>query len=348
MKKFKKIIIWALLSIMMQCAGLLFLDKIYFKHSSEFEITEVETGSNITDLSIEVPSTASNIQSSYDGKYISYFIDDKFYLGDTKAGTVTEVITNEDNNAVLYAEWLPDRNRVTIAEKIVNDSGRTVINIINYDAKSQSKYQLKEICRYQNGMQVDSIVTTTLSGVSYVSVSKGANNASIYRIDINENMEQLNVSISTLGAMKIFPHKDVMIYEDDLNKRFYYYTNDKITRINTGTYSNLQLLAVDNNDIVYMGEESNNKISKIIYGTLDTNIASWNTMNLEKAKDAKDIYVNEKGEMLINDNLEGSVTNMTTGDKVMYNGKFISVNNRVICSSDNESIYIKSLSETEE
>ena len=347
MKKANRIIVWILLSIMMQCAVLLFLDKVYFKHSSDFEITEREASTSVEDLSMNIPSEATEIQVSYDGKYISYFIDDKFYLGDTKAGTTTEIITNESDNEVLYAEWLPDRNRITIAEKIINDSGKSVINVINYDAKSNTEYELKEVVKYQNGMEVDGMATTTLSGVSYVAVSKNGNNSNIYRIDINENMKNLGVKIASLGALKIFPHKDVLLYEDEVNKKFYYYRNEKIYPINTGTYSNLELLSVDNNDNVYMGEVNNKKISKIIYGTLDNDISSWNTLNLDKGKDSKDIYVNEKGEILINDNLEGTVTNMSQGTKVSYDGKFISVNNKVVCSSDNGEIYIKSLSETD-
>lgn len=347
MKKINRIIIWALLSIMMQCAGLLFLDKIFFKHSSNFEISEVKADTAVTDTCIEVPSEATDLQSSYDGKYISYFLNDKFYLGDTKAGTIKEIITDKSDSDVMYAEWLPDRNRITIAKKAKNDSGQLAINIISYDAKSNTEYQLKELCKYQDGMKIDGMATTTLSGVSYVGVSKKGNNSNIYRIDINENMKNLGVKIGGLGALKIFPHKDVVLYEDASNKKFYYYKNEKIYPINTGTYTNLKLLAVDNNDVVYMGEQNNKKISKIIYGNLEGDVASWNTLNLDKPKDIKDIFVNDKGEILINDNLEGSVTNTVTGKKVTYEGKFVSVNNKVICSSDNEKVYIKSLSETE-
>ncbi len=345
MKNFKRIIIWIMLSIMMQCAGLLFIDKVFFKHSSDFEITEHEAGTSVKDSSMTIPSNAEDIQVSYDGKYVTYSVNNKFYLGDTNAGTINEIITDESDE-VLYAEWLPDRNRITIAEKIVNERGKEVINIINYDAKSNTKYQLKEVCRYESGMEVDGIVTTTLSGVSYVSVSRNGNNSNIYRIDINENMKNLGVKIGSLGAFKIFPHKDVVLYEDQLNKQFHYYKNEKTYSIKTGTYSNLELLAVDNNDIVYMGEVTNKKIGKVIYGNLDTDISSWETINLDKPKDSKDIYVNDKGELLVNDNLEGVITNMKTGEKVSYDGKFISVNNKVICSSDNEEIYIKSLKET--
>ncbi|MCR4943269.1 MAG: dipeptidyl-peptidase IV [Clostridium sp.] len=347
MKKMTKIITWALLSIMMQCAVLLFLDKVYFKHSSEFEISEISTDTSVKDVSINIPSDAEKIKVSYDGKYVSYFIGDKFYINDTKNDTSKEIITDEDSNTVMYAEWLPDRNRVTIAEKIKNDSGQTVVNIISYDAKSGSKYQLKELSKYSSGMKVEGIATTTLSGVSYVGINKGGNSSSIYRIDINDDMKNIGVKLNGIAALKIFPHKDVLLYEDAGTKKFYYYKNGTSNLINTGTYSNLELLAVDNKDVVYMGETSNKKITKIIYGTLDTDISTWQTLNLEKAKEPNDINIDENGEILINDNLEGTITNMSTGSKVSYSGKYITANSKVVMSSDNDQTYIKSLSETE-
>lgn len=346
MKRGTKIITWALLSIMMQCVVLLFLDKVYFKQSSEFEISEVKTDTSVKDLSIDIPSQAKDIQVSYDGKYISYFINDRFYIGDTKNNSSKEIVTNE-NSSVMYAEWLPDRNRLSIAEKIKNKSGQEVINVISYDAKSGSKYQLNELCKYTTGMRVDGIATTTLSGVSYIGVSQSGNNASIYRIDINDKMVKLKVNIAGLSTLKVFPHKDVALYQDSVTKMFYYYKNGVATHINTGTYSNLDLLSVDSKEVLYMGEVTNKKVTKIIYGTLDTDISGWKTLDLQKPKDPKDIDINENGEILINDNLEGTLTNMSTGSKVSYNGKFITANSKVVMSADNEKIYIKSLSETE-
>ena len=345
MKVFKKIILWAMLSIMMQVAGLLFLDKVFFKHSSDFEFTEVTQQVAVSNVSIDIPSNAEDIKCSFDGKYVTYFLSDKFYLIDTKSGSKEEIITNSGDVEVLYAEWLPDRNRITIAEKKLNDSNEKVISVVNFDAKSKSEVPLKEVCNYKEGMKVDSIVTTTLSGVSYVAISNGGKNAAIYRIDINEKMTNIGVKVPKLGSLKVFPHKDVMIYEDDVNGRFYYYSNDNINKITFGDIQNVELLSVDNNDIVYVGEVVDNKISKVIYGTLDTPTSSWSTVPLEKSKPAKDTYINDKGEILINDSLEGKITNLTTSEVVSYEGKFISVNNRVICTSDNGKIYIKSLNE---
>ncbi|MBE6052239.1 MAG: dipeptidyl-peptidase IV [Clostridium sp.] len=347
MKGFKKIILWAMLSIMMQVSGLLFLDKVFFKHSSEFEFTEVTEKTTVKDVDIAIPSDAEEIKCSYDGKYVTYFRNNKFYLIDTKDGTTEEIITNDNSVSVLYTEWLPDRNRITVAEKVLNDSNTNVIKVINYDAKSKSEVPLKEVCNFKEGMKVDSIATTTLSGVTYVAISNNGKNAAIYRIDINEKMTNIGVKVPRLGKLKIFPHKDVMLYEDKVNGRFYNYSNDNINKINFSNIQNAELLAVDNNDIVYVGEVIDNKVTQIKYGTLDTAVTSWSSIPLEKSKSPKDIYVNDKGEILINDSLEGKVKNLTTSKSVSYEGKFISVNDKVVCSSDNGKIYIKSLSEVD-
>lgn len=347
MKGFRKVILWAMLSIMMQVSGLLFLDKVFFKHSSDFEFTEVTEKTTVKDVDIAIPSDAEDIKCSYDGKYVTYFKDDKFYLIDTKDGSSQEIITNDDNASVLYTEWLTDRNRITIAEKVTNDSNTKVIKVVNYDAKSKSEVPLKEVCNYKEGMKVDAIATTTLSGVTYVSVSNNGKNASIYRIDINEKMTNIGVKVPRIGALKIFPHRDVMIYEDKVNNRFYNYSNDNIHKINLSNIQGAELLSVDNNGIVYVGEVVDNKVTQIKYGTLDTDVTSWSSIPLEKSKLVKDIYINNKGEILINDSLEGKVKNLTTSKSVSYEGKFLSVNNKVVCSSDNGKLYIKSLSEVD-
>jgi hypothetical protein len=352
MKGFKRIIVWAMLSIMMQVAGLLYLDKIYLKHSSNFDLKEVKEDVVTDKDNLSIPSEAKKIESSFDGKYVSYFVDNKFYLLDTKTGSSEEIITNDGKRKVLKSEWLPDRNRITIAEKVINSSSKkTVINAINYDAKNKTEFKIIEskqianekVCDYKSGMQVDSIETTTLSGVTFVAVSNGGNNASIYRINIEKEVENIGSKISTMGEMKVSPSSDSIIYEDAKNKKFYNYKNAKVSKINFTNSGNLTLLSTDKNDIVYMGELSGEKVTKIIYGTLGEKFGAWKTIKLDKPKNPNEIYINDKGEILVNESLEGKVKNMTTSESVKYEGTFISVNNKVILSSDNGKLYIKSL-----
>jgi len=164
-------------------------------------------------------------------------------------------------------------------------------------------------------------------------------------------MKELDDSISALGSIKVFREKDVLFYEDSSKKVFYRYTNGKSTKLNFQKPNNLVILKAASNKI-YMGEysdnsESKNKITKVIYGEDQTDSSTWKTEILEKPMDIKDIYINENNEIFINDSAEGKVKNITTKQNITYEGRFISVNDRVVCSSDNGKVYLKSVKDVD-
>ena len=74
MKKFKVILVWSLFCILIECLVLFYLDKIAFKHSSDFTVKQVSSEEDIKDeYEVDIPDEASSIQASFNGKYISYF-----------------------------------------------------------------------------------------------------------------------------------------------------------------------------------------------------------------------------------------------------------------------------------
>lgn len=344
MKKFRKIIIWAMLSVMMQCAGLLFLDKVLFKHSSEFTAKKVEDTSISKDINISIPSDAEKVSVSFDGRYITYYQNDKLKLINTKTSEDKEILSDTE---ILFSKWIPKNNMIMIAEKATGDSGKEVIKLQTYNPRTDVENPMLELCNYQKGMEVQDIVTSYLSGVNYACISNGKNNTSIYRIDINNDKTQIAKKISSLGTITTFIHKDVLLYEDSLNKCFYRYTNGNRTQIHFNQSNNLIILGTDNDDNIYMGELSEDKVSKVIYGKDETDTNTWKTISLEKSKNPSDIYITSDGSILVNDNLQGKVTNILKNTTVSYNGKFISVNDKVVCSSDSGSIYLKSIEETD-
>lgn len=342
MKRFKTIIVWSIFCLIIECSVLLYLDKVFFKHSSDFTVVEGSSESEKDKYEIDIPEVAKEIQSAYNGKYLSYISDDRFYLADSKTGETNEIITCDEDRTVLFAKWLPDRNRIIVAEKCKNDNNQDVISITNYDAKSKQEKKIKEICRYYKGMKVSDIATTTLSGVSYVGISRNDYNSTIYRIDINEDMKTVTTKVSSIGSMDIFPHKDMLIYEDSVNKVFYKYSNEQTKKINFGNKNSLKLLGLDSNGIVYMGELSkDNKITKILYGKLEENTASWTTKELDSPKEISDIHINDKQQILINEDVQGTVKNLSTNDNIDYEGKLIEIKDKVICSRNNNKIYLK-------
>jgi hypothetical protein len=96
-----------------------------------------------------------------------------------------------------------------------------------------------------------------------------------------------------------------------------------------------------------MGELSGDKVVKIIYGEDGKRISKLETKNFDKPKDINDIYINENGEILVNDVDSRKIHNITTGNVITYEGKFISVNDKVICSSENERVFLKSITDVD-
>ena len=130
MKKINKIIVWAMLSIMMQCAGLLYLDKVLLKESSEFTAEKVEITTKNVEANVSIPTNAEKVEVSFDGKFITYYVDDKFMLVNTKTSEITEILTNTE---ILFTGWVPNNNMIMVAEKL---SGK--VNIKTYNVKTGS------------------------------------------------------------------------------------------------------------------------------------------------------------------------------------------------------------------
>ena len=346
MKVLKRIITWAMLSIMMQLAGLTFLDQVVFTHSSEFEEKEIKPTQK-QDVKIKLPTSAEDISTSYNGKYLKYIDDDKLMVIATRSSETKEVKVDEGAE-ILFSKWMPRDNYIIIAEKVNISSTDSVIKIIGYNPRNSSVTNIisdsSELCTYQNGMKIDDIVSST-SGTKYIGVSRDGFNSQIYRVDINDNLRALPLKIPSIGTIKVFPHKDEVIYEDNLNKIFYSYTNSENSELNINDVSYISLLSLDENDNMYVGEMEGDKISKIIYGTLDSSMDNWDVIELEKYKNPRDIYITTKGDVFVNDNLTGKVTNLHNGDTITYEGMFIEMTDRVIITSSNGTIFMKSVTD---
>lgn len=352
MNGIKRIIVWALLSIMVQAGVLLYLDKVYFKESSEFEIKEVTKQISTFNNDISIPEEATKIESSFSGKYVSYYLGSKLYLLDTKTGTSEEIVTNDGKREILYSKWYSETSdSLLIAEKKVSSfSKKNVINIVRFDAKNKTERELikpdskkpTEIL-YSNGVEVNAIENDVSRGITYMPVSKSGGNVKINRLDMNSDIQFISTQVTNIGTFKQSYGDDLIVYEDKKNKKFYSYTNGKTSKITMPGTNEYELLSIDNKNVAYFGEVTANKVTKIVYGTVDGK--SWKTIQLAKGVSSKEIYINHKNEILVNDNLDGKVKNLSTNVEVGYEGKFISVNDKVVISGKGGKLYVKSLAE---
>jgi hypothetical protein len=341
MKKINKIIVWAMLSVMMQCAGLLYIDKVLLKHSSEFTAEEVEITTKNVEADVSIPTNAEMVEVSSDGRYITYKVDDKLMLVNIKTSEITEILADKE---ILFTGWVPNNNMIILAEKL---SGQ--VNIKTYNVKSGVENAIGDLCSYKNGLEVSNIVISAKTGSKYVCVKSGSSTL-IYRIGTeNDDMKAIGNKVPTLGSITALALKDVLLYEDSLNNSFYRYYNGSRKKIAFDNANNLVILGASSDNKIYMGELLEEKVVKIIYGADETATSTWKTETLEKPKDIKDIFITSNSQILVNDSLEGKIKNITTGDIITYEGKLIEVNNKVICSSDSDNgkFYLKSITDVE-
>jgi hypothetical protein len=346
MKKLTRIIIWAMLSIMMQVAGLMYLDKVYFKEASNFEKVQTKPREKDREINYSISSTAKDIKVSDDARYISYFENNKLMVLDTKSLNLKEVLTDK-NREILYCHWILNENILMIGEKVSDNKSTQKVKILTYNMRKDSEDPITELCDYEEGIEIDEIVSSTKTNTNYVGVSRTGYNSKIYRIGIEGDNDVKNIgnTIPELGSIEASQRNDVLVYEDSLNKIFYSYTNGKNKKLDIENATSKVLIGVDDENRVYMGELIGEKITKISYGKYDSEPSTWKDIVLDKPKDAKDIYLNGNNEILVNDNLTGKITNLTTNKSVEYSGQLLKLTDKIICSINDNKIQIKSLSD---
>ena len=333
MKMFKKITAWALLSILLQISGLYILENFIFKHTSELKSNKIDVQKkDITkEIKASIPSKAKDVSISYDGKYLIYKLDEELYLEDTATGTSNKV-TTESKGTIMYCDWLQERDILVIAEKAKKE-GESKVQIITYNVKNSTESLVKEICSAEDDMEVSKISASIFTNVYYVDIYKGGLKSIVYRIDINNDMSKVQLKTNVLGNMQVVPHNDRLIYEDKLNSKFFVTSPNK--QLTFSGNKNLTLLGLDRNDVIYIGELNGDKITSITYGKVDEDTANWKKATLDSIVSANDLYFSNKSEILVNDNLKGSVKNLSTGKEVEYEGKLVQIKEDFIATEDN-------------
>ena len=327
----KKIIIWITLSLLLQIGGLYILNNFVFITSSEFTSNKMEIKKNNTkDINATIPSDVTNIDLSYEGKYLTYSKEKTLYIEDIKTGKTSEVKT-ENNEVIMSYKWLDGRDLLAIVEKVKKD-GEEKVQLITYNAANASKAFVKEICNFQKNMEVEKISASVLTNVYYINVNRGSSRNIVYRIDRNEDIKPVDIKAGVLGNMEVIPHEDRLIYEDKVTGKFFVTSPNKQLTFNSN--EKLKLLGIDRNDVIYMGELKGDKISSVTYGKITEDTSTWKKVTVDVAVAKGDVYFNNESEILINDNLKGSVKNLTTGNEVEYEGKFIQVKEDFIATMD--------------
>lgn len=329
MKIFRKIVIWALISLTIQFAGLFYIDSYFLSSKTDIKTKKiVRSEPKKSDVEIKIPENAKNISSSFDGRYVAYYDGNILDIVNTGTGDKNQVKFKEGVKVSFY-KWLPDRNRMLIVEK-ENSYNGVDFRLEYYEVDKNIKENIKTLEGFNSSTEIDDIKESPLTNVIYMRMQGTGKRTSIYRVNIMSEMQKVKTNSYMIGDIGILSLKDKLIYEDSVYNKIYITGED--SPLNIEGVQNPVLVGVDADDRVYIGDLKDDKLSNLYYGNVDGDSASYQNINLETDVDKKDIYVAASGNIYVNDNLRGVIKDIISGKEYKYNGQFIQMYDKGIIS----------------
>lgn len=352
MKFLRTLMVWIIISLIIQLSILFYLDNYFLSEDSNLTIKKISkkimppkdidlyNDDKKYNVKILIPDEADMISLSYDGKYVSYYLDYRLVIINTNNGYRINVDFEKDRK-ISYYKWLPDRNRILIAEK--NLSYEKCSMIISYfDMIKREKNKIKEFVLQDMNSEIESIELSTLTNIIYIKVNHIGDRNSILRMDITNNLIEIKTEHYFIDKIKLIPHEDKLVYEDSTNNTIHlstYVTGESKQLIVNGV-DRVALLGIDNEDNIYVGKLENGKIKKMFYGNYRISEQDWKNINLNRATKKENIYISNEGNIYLKDGLRGVITEARSGKTNKYTGYFIGFYGKKIASIQNGELII--------
>lgn len=338
MKHMKRIILWGLLSLSIQFIGFFYINNHYLaKGTANIKIKKVEKKEEKkSNVDILVPEESQNVAVSFTSKYLAYNNEKTIEVINTVTGDKKKVEAEKGCTITNYT-WLSNQNRMLIGEKMPISNGGTVLKLTYYDAGKNEKGEIADndgnilnLAKVNVDASINDI-SVSLTNTTYVKSIQKGNRSSLYRVNIMHDINKVETKSYVIGDIKVLPREDNLLYEDITNKKIW--STEIKTPIEIPGLKNPKILGVDDEDIIYIGDEEGEKIKTIAYGKLKDSPGSWNKISLANPANKEDIHVSLDGKVYINTKLEGVLKDAISGKEVQYEGRFIQMYKGGIASS---------------
>lgn len=346
MKLLKRILVWSFIALIVQTVLYFAVDTYYGKSLLNTNVKEVrvdKTNQTKKDVTINIPQSASKIETSYDGKFISYYDNSKLNVINSYDGT-KHAVEAEKNFQQIYNKWLPDVNSMVLCEKNLSGKDNTEISVFTYNADNDNKQaptdtNNKDIkFKIKNSSdKIEDIQMSTTMGIFYVKIKDTRGLSDIIYNNVN-GLNETIFSSKNVGNISVFKHKPNLAYEDTVNSTVKI-TNSKWS-IN---YKNTCLFDIDDEDKLYIGVLQNGKVSKILYGSIDKKLEQWTTINMPQSVEKKDVVITRYGTVYINNASKSSVISKPTDKSINYKGNLFRITDDEIISIENGKLQKASL-----
>lgn len=330
MKASKRIMIWIIVSLVIQCSVYVFMDKYYYASAGnikEKDITsEVQVKKIVPD--VELNSNAKNITLSDDLAYTATLEDGLVKVVDTSTGKTKANLTYSSGVKCLAYMWVPGTDLMDIVEK-VNSS---TIKFYAYDADKEIKTEIDDSTTHKalfaSAGQSAEMKISVLTGVLYIKVEHSDNYYKMYRIDRNDQLTSVPTVTRNIGDFAVASDDDQLVYGNLSNGTIKVYNYSQRNSIIIPGARGLAIIGTDNNNNnnFYIGNGSIQS-NEVYYGKLQDNISSWKKISLGSSINNKNILVAADGSIYVLDRQNSMVTDVKKNKTYNYQGTFLQINN---------------------
>jgi hypothetical protein len=337
MKTCIRILVWTFVALVIQQSIFLYVEykylstdvKIKAEKVEEKEIPKVENPNEI-----DIKGGLYDVLLSSDGRFVAYIEDGKLKVLDSNDKSEKE-FESESNGEVVFYKWLINEDSMIVIQKI-EKNGQLYFEPVSFTAKKGEVRKLTDLNSNEvkidiknNTDKIDKVAFSNATHSLYIKVEKENGKSDLYYANVMNQLTKVrsnkdigNIIVPTTNANAVMEmDNSVTILNSSGNIEI---PNVEITKI----------LGTDINDNVYLGEEVNNKITKIYYTVLKDDKNKWNTLSFAKSVDKEDIIVDYSGKIYVNDKLANSVLEITSKRTIKYKGEFIQAYSKGFISRD--------------
>ncbi|MDO5515929.1 MAG: hypothetical protein Q4F66_00135 [Clostridium sp.] len=349
MKTFIRIIVCTLVAIGIQQGVFFYIENIYLDTDADITVEKVDETNeeeNVKQEEIQLKADTGDVSLSDNGRYAAYMVDNKLRVLDSYDGTEKQVST-EDNETIVYHQWLTNENNMIIIKK-VREGRKSYFEPITYYAKkdetrSLTDFDISEIKIDINDDEekVENVIFSTATSSLYIKIKKPSGRSDLYYLNIMNQLELVRKN-KEIGDIIVPPTTTKCVmemgnYATILNRS----DNIQIPNVNV-----TKILGTDMNDNVYFGEEIDGKITKIHYSVLNDANSKWMSYTLSKPVNKEDISIDYSGRIFVNDEDNKVVNEITSGQSVKYEGKYVQIYSKGIISRSGDKLLKTEMKDT--
>lgn len=350
MKSIAKILIWTFIALLIQHGIFLYIENIYL--DTEVDITakkvEEEPVKEVKEENqneIILPENVENILVSSDGNYVAYTKNNELKVFDNTKKQENK-FKCETKGIIESYSWLNDEDLMLVIQRVEEDDG-VYFEPVSYDIKKNEarelvdfNYNKMRIPVNDEDDRIENIAFSTSTHSLYIKIRKANGLCDLYYSNV---MNQIN---------RVRHNKEIgNIVVPSTNTNAVMEMGDNSTILNEPGYINIPdvdmscLLGIDKDDNIYFGKVENGLIASIYYTNFNGEENEWNTFEFNGSVERDKIFVSYDGKIYINNESDKSISEITKGRLVSYEGDFIQTYNDGFISKKGNKIIKNNINE---